>query len=244
MKEAHRAATEIEGEGSLFSRQEAFTAALRLALAAADRTQGRIAEKAGIAASTMSCYVTGRRVPGLENLESIYKALEADVVAQGGELPHSLPYLLDLRLDAALEKRFPETLAKAPHEAEPAIPDASESSPAEQTVAPVPSSEGDRRNSVTSHAADIAAYGRHLAAGRVRDAHFHAWAMGSRLPSNEFPLAVASYRRSGAEEAVETMLNAAADRDVQASINIAAALLDEGHLADARALLNVLRDDA
>ncbi|MFL1902729.1 hypothetical protein ACJWDR_27030 [Streptomyces tauricus] len=68
--------------------------------------------------------------------------------------------------------------------------------------------------------------------------------MGSSLPSSDFPLAVASYRQAGAEEAVETMLNAAADRDVQASLNITAALLEEGHLGDARALLSALRDDA
>ncbi|MFH8463917.1 hypothetical protein [Streptomyces sp. NPDC017991] len=244
MKEAHRAATEIEGGGSLSSRQEMFTAALRLTLAAADRTQGRVAEKAGIATSSMSCYVTGRRVPRLGKLESIYKALEAEAVDQGFDLPYSLADLLDLRAGAELEKRAPEATATVLHEVESVIRDLVEAPPGEQTVAPVTPHEGDRRNSVTPHAADIAAYGRHLAAGRVRDAHFHAWVMGSRLPSNEFPLAVASYRRTGAEEAVETMLNAAADRDVQASINIAAALLDEGHLADARVLLNVLRDDA
>ncbi|MFE1797803.1 helix-turn-helix domain-containing protein [Streptomyces sp. NPDC059517] len=244
MKEAHRAATGIEGEGSLSSRQEMFTAALRLTLDAAGRTQESVARRAGIAASTMSCYATGRRVPRVGKLESIYKVLEAESADQSFDLPYSLAYLLDLRAGAELEKRAPEAAATVLHEVEPVIHGLVEAPPEEQTVAPVIPQEGDRRNSVASHAADIAAYGRHLAAGRVRDAHFHAWVMGSRLPSNEFPLAVASYRRSGAEEAVETMLNAAADRDVQASINIAAALLDEGHLADARVLLNVLRDDA
>ncbi|MBV1938279.1 hypothetical protein KUF83_17160 [Streptomyces sp. BV286] len=244
MKEAHRAAKEFEGEGSLPSRQEMFTAALRQTLAAAGRTQERIARNAHIGVSSMSCYATGRRVPRLEKLESIYKVLEAEAVDQGFDLPYSLAHLLDLRAGAELEKYAPEAAATVLHEVEPVIHDLAAAPPGEQTVAPVTPHEGDRRNSVTPHAADIAAYGRHLAAGRVRDAHFHAWVMGSKLPSNEFPLAVASYRRSGAEEAVETMLNAAADRDVQASINIAAALLDEGHLADARVLLNVLRDDA
>ncbi len=245
MKEAHRAAAGSEsGESASRSRQEMFFDALHATLDAVGRTQEVIARRAGVGTSTMSCYSTGRRVPVLENLEKIYKVLEAEGVDQGIKLPHSLSDLLDLRLEAELEKRFPEAAAKVPYKVESVIPSAVEAALVEPAVAPVPPDEGDRRNSVTRYAADIADYARHLAAGRIRDAHSHAWFMGSSLPSSDFPLAVASYRQAGAEEAVETMLNAAADRDVQASLNITAALLEEGHLGDARALLRALRDDA
>src|SRR4051812_41558386 len=111
MKEAHRAAA--GSECASHSRQEMFSAALRATLNAVGRTQEVVARKAKIGTSTMSCYVTGRRVPVLANLEEIYKVLEAEGADQGVKLPHSLPHLLDLRLDAELEKRIPESAARA-----------------------------------------------------------------------------------------------------------------------------------
>lgn len=143
MTEAHRAAAGGEsGQRASRSRQETFFDALHATLDAVGRTQEMIARRAGVGASTMSCYSTGRRVPVLENLEKIYKVLEAEGVDQGIKLPHSLSDLLDLRLEAELEKRFPEAAAKVPHRMESAIPSAVEAALVEPAVAPVPLTRG------------------------------------------------------------------------------------------------------
>ncbi|MFJ2773359.1 hypothetical protein [Streptomyces sp. NPDC087300] len=225
-----------------------------------------IAKRAGVNQSSLSCYNTGRRVPEPGPLERIYKVLEREVQRRAAKaLPHSLPYLLQLR-DAARAQSFAPSAADAALAASasasagrrPASPAFRErrrtkrrrlarrklAGLSAQAKVPVPHRAGDRHPAENAHAADIAAYRGHVAAGRYRDAQFIAWAMGNNLAPRDFPDAVASYRRAGAGEGAEAMLSAAANRDdVQASINITAALVDEGQVADAQAILAVIRTD-
>lgn len=249
------------------ARKRDFVIAFRETLASVGSAQYVIAGKAGVGQSSISCYNTGKRVPEQASLERIYKVLEAEAQRRGRVLPHTLTHLHGLREAAKIESIAPASLAawtastnSAPTAPTPCKPAAAAlrnrrrlkramlaqrkasaaSAPAE---GPVPLPAGDRPSAGISYAADIAEYRRHVAAGRVRDAHFIAWAMGSNLPSLEFPRAVSSYRKAGAAEGAETMLSTAANRDIQTSLNIVAALLTAGQLADAQKLLAALRTD-
>ncbi|GGR78424.1 hypothetical protein GCM10010252_16380 [Streptomyces aureoverticillatus] len=247
-----------------------FLAALHDVLNAVGLTHNTIATRARISQSTLSCYNTGRRVPEPGRLERIYKVLEDEAQRPPAQaLPHPLPYLLQLR-DAARAQPFAPSAATAalaastpgstttPPERRPAFPTFHErrrikldrfarrklAAPSAQAKVPVPRREGDRHRANNAHAADIAEYVNHVMAGRFRDAQFIAWAQGNNLAPREFPHVVASYRDAGAEEGAEAMLSAAANRDdVQESINITAALIDEGQVDDAQAILAVIRTD-
>lgn len=249
------------------SRKRDFVMAFRETLASVGSAQYVIARKAGVGQSSISCYNTGKRVPEQASLERIYKVLEAEAQRRGRALPHTLAHLHGLREAAKIESISPASAAawsvstnSTPTGATPCKPAAMalrnrrrlkramlaqrkaspSSAPAE---GPVPLPVGDRPSAESSYATDVAEYRRHVAAGRVRDAHFIAWAMGSNLPSLEFPSAVASYRKADAAEGAETMLSTAAKRDIQTSVNIVAALLTAGQVADAQLLLAVLRTD-
>ncbi|MGW2229724.1 helix-turn-helix domain-containing protein [Streptomyces formicae] len=243
-----------------------FLSALHDVLNSVPLAHNAIAKRAGVNQSSLSCYNTGRRVPDPGLLERIYKVLEGEVRRRGTkELPHTLSYLLQLR-DAARAQPFAPSAANAALAASAAtLPVRRSASPtfrdrrrvkrrrlarrkiaglSAQAKVPVPRSTGDRHPAGNAHAADIAAYRGHMAAGRYRDAQFIAWALGNNLAPREFPHAVASYREAGAGDGAEAMLSAAASRgDVQASINITAALVDEGQVADAQAILTVIRTD-
>ncbi|MFF2508336.1 hypothetical protein ACFVTY_33980 [Streptomyces sp. NPDC058067] len=255
--------------GELVSQKEKFLFAFRETLKVADCAHYRIADKAQVGRSSISCYNTGKRVPEKGPLERIYKVVEEQARRHGTAMPYSLAHLLRLEDATRIERVSPEAAAALPTEADSITPTLNGHRPAsggfrkrryrkramlarrkvspppQPTEVPVPPREGDRHLTLTDspHAAAVADYRRHLGAGRIRDAHFIAWVMGSNLPSHEFPQAVASYREAGSDDGAETMLNAAANRDRQASINITAALLDKGQLSDAHAILNVLRTD-
>lgn len=245
------------------SRKDDFFIAFRESMGSVGCAHNQIARSAGVGQSSISCYNTGRRVPRQASLERIYKALESEARRLNKTLPHSLANLHSLREAAMIESIAPVTAAAWTSDTDSAVvqrkPASAASSRrrvrramlAQRKVSyssapvrgPVPHQVGDRPSAEGPYAADIATYRRHMEAGRVRDAHFIAWAMGSNLPSLEFPRAVASYRKADAEEGAETMLSTAAKRDIQTSVNIAAALLDEGQLADAQVLLTALRTD-
>ncbi|MGW0902665.1 helix-turn-helix domain-containing protein [Streptomyces sp. NPDC002853] len=249
------------------SRKEDFVTAFRETLGSVGRAQNVIARKAGVGQSSISCYNTGKRVPEQASLERIYKVLEAEARRCGSTLPHSLAQLHGLREAAKIESIAPVTAAAWTSGTDSALTGAIPCRPASAALrnrrrmkramlaqrnaapglappeGPVPPREGDRPSAGNSYAADVAEYGRHMAANRVRDAHFIAWAMGSNLPSLEFPRAVASYRKANLAEGADTMLSTAANRDMQTSVNIAAALLDVGQLMDAQRLLTAIRTD-
>ncbi|MGH4032709.1 hypothetical protein ACQB60_27665 [Actinomycetota bacterium Odt1-20B] len=231
-----------------------------------DLAHNRIAKRAGINQSSLSCYYTGRRVPEPGALEKIYKVLEDEAQRPPAKaLPHTLSRLLQLRDAARAEPIAPSAATAAlaasttaPLAPRPASPTFREKRRMKrgrlarrklaalpvQAKVPVPRQEGDRHHASNSHAADIADYLSHLAAGRYREAQFIAWALANNLAPREFPHVVASYRDAGAEEGVEAILRAAASRaDVQDSINITAALVDEGQVADAQTILAAIRTD-
>lgn len=249
------------------SRKDDFVTAFREALGAVGTAHYLIARKAGVGQSSISCYNTGKRVPEQASLERIYKTLESEARRRGRSLPHSLAHLHSLREAAMIESIAPVTAATWASGANstptgtipcrPASPgfrqrrrlkramlaQRKEAAASASPEGPVPLPQGDRPSAGKSYATDVAEYRRHMAAGRVRDAHFIAWAMGSNLASLEFPRAVASYRKAGVAEGADTMLSTAASRDIQTSVNIAAALVTEGQLSDAQKLLTALRTD-
>ncbi|MFH8606604.1 hypothetical protein ACH4D5_03825 [Streptomyces sp. NPDC018029] len=212
-----------------------------------------IASRAAVGLSTISCY-KGERVPGEpETLERIYKVLKEEAQAVNRRLPHSLPHLLALRTAATVEKTDPEaaavvlaSLLRGPASEAWLRSRKRRMLHARRKAArlsarfevPVPRQTGDRHLATDTHAADIADYLSHVAAGRFRHAQFIAWMMGNNLSPDEFPPTVASFRVAGAEDGIEAMLNAAAQRDdVRGTVNIALALLGTGQVKDARTIL-------
>ncbi|QIB45584.1 hypothetical protein [Streptomyces aureoverticillatus] len=251
---AKRAARRRAPRGSI---REAFFAAFSETVEAVDIPHKVIAKEADVGLSSISCY-KGVRVPEEPGpVERIYKVLEGEAREQGERLPHSLPYLLALRMAATVEKTDPgaasellESLLRKP------APDARVRSRkrrglharrkaarlAVRAEVPVPHQKGDRHLANNKHAADIADYVRHIEEDQLRHAQFIAWVMGTNIEPCEFPQMVAAFRVAGAEEGIEAMLNAAANRnDIQASINAAIALLSEGQVADAQAILGAIR---
>ncbi|MFF8640278.1 hypothetical protein [Streptomyces sp. NPDC015345] len=218
-----------------------------------------IASKANVGLSSISCY-KGERVPDEPGpLERIYKVLEEEAQARDMRLPHSLPYLLALRTAATVERADPDAAAQVLASLLRRRP-ASEAwlrsrrrrvlharrkaarLPVQAKV-PVPRPMGDRHLAPEKHAADIADYLHHVAEGRFRHAQFIAWMLGMNLDTQEFPQTVTSFRMAGAEEAIEAMLHAAADReDIQAPIRIALTLLDEDQVADAQTILGAIQN--
>ncbi|MER5256291.1 hypothetical protein [Streptomyces sp. NPDC002855] len=249
------------------SRKDDFVTAFRETLGSVGSAHNLIARKANVGQSSISCYNTGKRLPEQASLEQIYKALETEAQRLGRPLPHSLAHLHRLREAAKIESIAPVTaaawvsgIASAPSGASPRRPASTalrnrrrlkramlaqrKASPVlAPAEGPVPHWEGDRPSAGMSYAAEVAEYRRYMAAGRVRDAHFIAWAMGANLSSIEFPRAVASYRRADMAEGADTMITTAAKRDIQTSVNIAAALLEDGQLGDAQQLLTAIRTD-
>ncbi|MFI7316203.1 hypothetical protein [Streptomyces venezuelae] len=244
--------------------REVFRNALRDVLGVVDLAHNTIAKRAGISQSSLSCYNTGRRVPEAGSLERIYKVLEAEVQrAPAKALPHTLPLLLQLRDAARAQSIAPSaasaTVAATAHPTQrPAysafharrrlkrtrLAHRKVAAASAQAEVPVPLPEGDRHLADNAHAADIADYLGHVAAGRLRDAQFNVWVKGNDLAPREFPQALSSYRHAGAEEAAEALLSDAASRDdIRASINITAALIDENLVADARTILAAIRTD-
>ncbi|MBW5423109.1 hypothetical protein GKQ77_16305 [Streptomyces sp. BG9H] len=216
-----------------------------------------IANKAGVGLSSISCY-KGERVPEEPGpLERIYKVLDEEARTRDLRLPHSLPHLLALRTAATVERTDPDAAAQVL--ASLLRRPASEAwlrgrkrrllharrkaarLPVPAKV-PVPRQTGDRHLAPAKHSAEIADYLRHVAAGRFRHAQFIAWMLGINLDAQEFPRAIASFRTAGAEEGIEAMLHAAADRDdIQLPIDIAVTLLEEGQVTDAQTILGAIR---
>ncbi|MEU0641687.1 hypothetical protein [Streptomyces umbrinus] len=224
--------------------------------------------------ATISGYLHGDRIPEQGKLDRIYKVLEEAAQQTHTELPYSLRKLLSMRaevLRARIERGMVgDPLALRPvaertatsETPAPRTSGAARRSRRRRRIAPlrgrvshlptrnevpVPSEEGDRhltQDSGTSRAAELDAYRGHQAAGRTRDAYMILWSMANALPVREFPAVVMSYRAAGLTEAAETLLHTAARREVQAALNIAAALHDNDQYEDAGVMLNAARTDS
>ncbi len=257
---------EADKDGQSSHRRE-FFAALAGTLEAVDIPQYRIADRAGLPESSVSCYRTGRRMPNQHRVELLYKVTEEAALRQGVTLPYSLQQLLRLHEAAAIESVAPSArvleaeadrtscdsagqrwsalsgFRKRRHRRRGLLARHTTTRSTAPGGAPVPPRQGDRRTASNPHAAEVADFSRYVAEGKVREAHFIAWAMGSSVPALEFPQALASYRKAGAVQGVEAMLNAATSASMQRSVNVAAALLDKGQVQDARAVLSAVRTE-
>ncbi|MCX4908395.1 helix-turn-helix transcriptional regulator [Streptomyces sp. NBC_00878] len=251
-----------------------FTEALRETTDSVPLTQSRIADKAGAGEAAISGYLNGNRVPEQGKLEKIYKVLEEAAQRTHTELPYCLGKLLSMRAEVLrariersvggdipvlrpVEERTADSEQPAPRVSRAArrsrrrrriTPLRGRVSPLPtRDEVPVPSGEGDRhliQDSGPSRAAELDAYRSHQAAGRTRDAYMILWSMANALPVREFPAVVMSYRAAGLAEAAETLLHTAARREVQAALNIAAALHDNDQYEDAGVILNAARTDS
>ncbi|GLF93514.1 hypothetical protein [Streptomyces yaizuensis] len=127
------------------------------------------------------------------------------------------------------------------------------SRPLATAAVPVPRAEGDRLTAPSAPLppqssavpgkwqAEAAEVGRHLAAGREWDAFMVLRNTGSTVPAHEFPGVVSSCRAAGLPEAAEILLRAAAERETQAVLNIAAAMHDHQQYEDMGLMLAAAR---
>jgi hypothetical protein len=63
----------------------------------------------------------------------------------------------------------------------------------------------------------------------------------STVPAHEFPGVVSSCRAAGLEQAVETLLKTAAEREIRAVLTITAALHEQRQYEDAGVMLTAVR---
>ncbi|MFD9290578.1 hypothetical protein ACFWBV_20285 [Streptomyces sp. NPDC060030] len=241
---------------------KAFVTALREIRDCSARTQADIARDAHQEPTTLSNHLNAGRIPEETLLRDFYAVVEKDA-AGSGALPHTLAFLLELRLHAKKKHcaccsvGYPVTSTPAEPQ-RPASPRVKESDvvqarnlrrqarqldfPAAQERAgvPVPRAKGDR------HPADAAeltwsetgVVARYLADGRKRDAGFLLWQAGTSYSATEIVLAVGSCRTAGLHDAAEEILINAAERtDRQAVLMIAAALNEAGRHDDVTFML-------
>ncbi|MEV4684392.1 helix-turn-helix domain-containing protein [Streptomyces kurssanovii] len=243
-----------------------FVSALREVKDSTSLSQGDIARLAGVSESTFSGYLNGKRVPEADKLEALYKVIQDDVRLNGDSIPHELSSLVALReyARAANGPHFASLSAAAHGEAGRSLPGAE---PAASSVhpfhsdgqvagigVPVPLRRGDRRPSPSTtrsstglrgpddhwlYAADIR---HHYEAGRHWDALVLISHTATRLSSSAFPEVVIAWKQSGIEQAVESLLkSAAATRDNNAVLNIAAALHDHRQYEELGVILSAAR---
>ncbi|MFJ7048860.1 hypothetical protein ACIQVC_36465 [Streptomyces sp. NPDC101112] len=258
----------------LLAEERLFAEAFRETMDSVRLAQSRIADRAGVGQATISCYLHGVRIPQPGKLKGIYSVLEEAARQADTKLPYSLSKLLCMRSDALWARNERSGIANDaptthtdPHPAVPEMP-APRLSRAARRIrrrrriaptrgqvsalptrieVPVPPEEGDRhlnQDADVSRAAEVDAYRGHQTAGRTRDAYMVLWGVAKTLPVREFPAVVTSYRAAGLGEAADTLLRTAALRDVQAAVNIAAALHDNDQYEDASVILNAARTDS
>ncbi|MGW3113834.1 helix-turn-helix domain-containing protein [Streptomyces sp. NPDC001091] len=116
-----------------------------------------------------------------------------------------------------------------------------------RTEVPVPLAEGDRHMEVAASpalATELALLHRNQAAGRVRDTYMLVWDKARKITPGDLPEVLAAYRASGLEEAAETLLRTVVvERDLNAVLNIVAALHDGHQYTDAQTILAAARTD-
>ncbi|MFI2783085.1 hypothetical protein [Streptomyces sp. ALB3] len=243
----------------------ALVTALREIRECSTRTQADIARDAHQEPTTLSNHLNAGRIPEETLLRDFYAVVEKDA-SGSGPLPHTLEFLLGLRLHAKKKHcaccsvGYPATTA-AGTQAEPEQP-ASRSvrqpdlmrarrvrrrarrhkfaTPQGRSEVPVPRSKGDRHltNAAELTWSETGAVARYLADGRNRDAGFLLWQAGMSYTAAEIVVAVHSCRTAGLHDAAEAILINAAERtDRQAVLNIAAALDDAGRHDDVTFML-------
>ncbi|MBV1947908.1 helix-turn-helix transcriptional regulator [Streptomyces sp. BV129] len=116
-----------------------------------------------------------------------------------------------------------------------------------RTEVPVPLPEGDRhltRATSPALATELALLQSNQAAGRVRDAYMLVWDKARKITPGDLPEVLAAYRASGLEEAADALLRTVVvERDVNAVLNIVAALHDGHQYTDAQTILAAARTD-
>ncbi|MFJ8587681.1 hypothetical protein ACIRD2_23955 [Streptomyces sp. NPDC093595] len=244
-----------------------FTSALDEVARSVGLAQNRIAVKAGIPATTLSGYLCGHRLPkNGESLDRVYTAMEKHAQAKERSLPRSLAEMRKL-FELAVRERWEarsgtDTGAGEPSAAAHTLPAPRRTSPrrrlqrrvrmygarrkaalsAGRAAVPVPPERGDRHRTVgTSTAAPWATEAEeirsHFAGGRAWDAYQMLRNTASTVPAHEFPGVVSSCREAGLEQAVETLLKTAAEREIRAVLSITAALHQQHQYEDAGVIL-------
>lgn len=237
-----------------------FVSALRDIKDCTPLAQASIADQAGVSQTTFSGYLNGRRVPERHKLEALFKVIQDDVQQRGRHLPHDLSALFTLRerARAANGPHFASVSNQgSPTHPEPAAEDVSlgfRDAAASAPRVPVPQQQGDRHPrtlpasdlshdpSTSGHGFSVDEIRRHYASGRRWDAVVLISHAARRLPSSDFPAAVFALRGTGIERAVESLLKAAAaSRDTNAVINIAAALHEHQQFEEVGVVLAAAR---
>lgn len=242
-----------------------FVSALRDIKDCTPLAQASIADQAGVSQTTFSGYLNGRRVPERHKLEALFKVIQDDVQQRGRHLPHDLSALFTLRerARAANGPHFASVSASGtgdqslPTDPEPAAEDVALDFTDAATSAPrvpVPQQQGDRHPrtlparglspdpSTVGQGFSMDEIRRHYASGRRWDAVVLISHAARRLPSGDFPAAVFALRGTGIERAVESLLKAAAaSRDTNAVINIAAALHEHQQFEEVGVVLAAAR---
>lgn len=256
MKSCVRKWKELPGDISTAHR--VLVAALREVRECSPRTQTAIARDAVLAATTLSNHLNGGRIPEERLLRDLYKVMEEDANANGLLVPYTLDSLLELRSHALKKHCRCCTVGYPPAEAdEPATQTARSrfrsrrlrmrlahrreiKALSAQMKVPVPRQEGDRHLAETAVItwAELGVVTHYLAEGRNRDADIMLWRAGASFSADEVLSVVASCRAAGLEDAAETVLITAAEReDKQAVLNISAAFQQAGRHEDVALIL-------
>ncbi|MFD9498975.1 hypothetical protein [Streptomyces sp. NPDC060035] len=233
----------------------AFVTALRGIRECSTRTQADIARDAHQEPTTLSNHLNAGRIPEESLLCDFYAVVEKDASGTG-PLPHTLKFLLDLRIHAKMKHcaccsvGYPATAASSQAgPQQPASHSVQEANlvrmrrlrrrvrrhafpiPQERAEVPVPRREGDRHPVDTAELtwSETGVVARYLAVGQKRDAGFLLWRAGASYSAAEIVVAVSSCRAAGLHDAAEAILINVAERtDRQAVLNIAAALDSAG----------------
>ncbi|MFJ6432588.1 hypothetical protein [Streptomyces sp. NPDC091416] len=243
----------------------ALAEALRETREFSPRTQAQIAKDACQEPTTLSNHLNAGRVPDESLLRSFYAAVEKDAATSGnGPLPHTLAELLDLRLDAKTKHceccvvGYPATVEPSDTTQQPASrivanPGLARARrlrrrarrreipvPQEDTGAPVPRREGDRRPTESAELTwpEAKLVARYLADGQNHEAGFLLWQAGASYSAPGIVEAVTSCRAAGLDDAAETILISVTERaDRQAVLNVVAALDHAGRHRDVTFML-------
>ncbi|GAA2453188.1 hypothetical protein GCM10010273_39250 [Streptomyces lavendulocolor] len=247
-----------------------FAVALSEVVESAGLAQYRLADKSSVSPTTLSGYLCGHRLPQTgDTVDRLYTTAERHAQLARRSLPCSRDRLRELLRLAQLERwQAGAGAGTAPERPSPVAPEQPASRPvaarrrlqrrvrmygmrqrtprptARATV-PVPPEKGDRHRAPAQDTAPWAAEAeevrRHFAEGREWDAYLMLRNAASTVPAHEFPGVVSSCRAAGLEQAVETLLKTAAEREIRAVLTITAALHEQRQYEDAGVMLTAAR---